>query len=337
MNVTAKKVRELLETCLADGRLTKDYAELVTLTDIDSTTKKAVVQSSSSNAEYNVSIEKLTPIVMDVSCSCPAGMAGHLCKHVAAVFGCLRDRTTSEQDQKVEENSAELPLAKQDESAKEVTNADIVPIPSAGVAVVQAVMGPEMLSAWRNQAYDIVDTLTKGIDYGTVPGVDKPFLKQPGADLISTAYGVYAVAHVVEKEIDHDREVQWTKSRWVTKPKPDAEVVKTMKDDGIGRNRKFGDKWVWQEKQSTSGTSYGLYRYVVWVDLVHRATGKIVGGGGASCSSLEDKYVEHPRNLENTIWQMAIKRAKVNAVRATFGLSGRFTQDADIVRAEIGS
>jgi hypothetical protein len=113
----------------------------------------------------------------------------------------------------------------------------------------------------------------------------------------------------VEREVDHDREVKWTKrqKKW--------------------RNAHPGDRdFTWKEE---SGVSYGLYRYVVRCDLVHRQTGEMVGSCLGSCSTLESKYVDRPRDCENTVIKMAEKRAHVGATLLTFGLSEQFTQDVE--------
>ena len=226
----------------------------------------------------------------------------------------------------------EAVVEKETEAPQGQTSA-VVP-KETGPAIIKLAMSPAELTAWREQINAIVDMLQEGVDYGTVPGVSKPFLHQPGADLVNTAFAVYAVDEIIEKEIDHDRRIEYEKVKWITpKEKPTQDEIERLKAEGLGRFRKIKNKWVWQEKQVTRGVSYGLYRFLVRVKLIHRPTGRVVGSGVGACSTLEDKYIERPRNLENTIYQMAVKRAKVNATRATFGLSGRFTQDEDIVSA----
>jgi hypothetical protein len=62
---------------------------------------------------------------------------------------------------------------------------------------------------------------------------------------------------------------------------------------------------------------------------VHRATGDIVGEGLGACSTLESKYIDRPRDLENTVIKMAQKRGAVAAALNAFALSDRFTQDLE--------
>ena len=98
-----------------------------------------------------------------------------------------------------------------------------------------------------------------------------------------------------------------------------------------GRNKKMGDNWIWQECETEKGISLGLYRYVITCKL-YRGDQQ-VGEGVGSCSSMETKYIRAPRDSENTILKIAKKRAFVDAVLTTLGLSDRFTQDVEDIQS----
>lgn len=164
----------------------------------------------------------------------------------------------------------------------------------------------EIVRSRHKRSRLIADALEEGRDYGTVPGVPKPFLHKPGAERLTDAFACYPRFTVIDSEVHHDRRVEWEKKR---------------------RDDETGDLEVYD-----SGTSKGLYRYVVSCELVHRASGIVVGNGLGSCSTMEKKYVDRPRDSENTVLKMAKKRAHVDAALSTFGLSEMFTQDADYVR-----
>jgi len=152
----------------------------------------------------------------------------------------------------------------------------------------------------------IQKALSKGRDYGLIPGTgDKPTLLKPGAERIVLAFGCFARFSIVTQEVEHDRIVNWVKrqKQW--------------------RGKQFLG---WKEE---AGVSLGLYRYVVLCEIVLRETGAVVGSCVASCSTMESKYVERPRDSENTVLKMAEKRALVGATLVTFGLSDQFTQDLD--------
>lgn len=161
----------------------------------------------------------------------------------------------------------------------------------------------EIIAAQEATRELITKALKKGRDYGTVPGIDKPFLQKPGAERITIGMGCYfGEPRISEKEIDHDRVVRWVK------------------------RRKRGGNWV-----EESGESLGLYRYVIAVPVIHRESGQTVGEGVGSCSTMESKYIDRPRDSENTVLKMAHKRAAVAATLLAFGLSDQFTQDEDAV------
>lgn len=173
------------------------------------------------------------------------------------------------------------------------------------VQVLRPIADGTILLQVQNEARSIIQQLLKdGKDYGTVPGVSKPSLLKPGAEKVNGAYGLVARFIVVEKEVDHYQKVDWSKPMWV----------------GSGRNRK---------KETVAGTSHGLYRYVINCELVDRGSGEVMGSSLGSCSTLESKYIDRPRDLENTIIKMAEKRAYIGATLLTHGLSEQFTQDVE--------
>lgn len=140
----------------------------------------------------------------------------------------------------------------------------------------------------------VVGALSDGVDYGTIPGTKTPTLLKPGAEKLCMAFGVVPEYDIIEKEVDHDREVHW-------------------------------------QKRYASGVSYGLYRYVVRCRLV--CSGRVLAHGMGSCSTMEAKYIDRPRDVENTVLKMAKKRAQIDAVLTGFNLSNRFTQDMEDVTA----
>lgn len=191
------------------------------------------------------------------------------------------------------------------------------------VRLLRPIAQPAQVIEAQNEARAMVhQALKEGRDYGKIPGTgDKPSMLKPGAERVALAFGCfYGEPKLVEKEVDHDRVVRWVKRKkvWYTER---------------GGARKF--KW-----EEESGESLGLYRYVLEVPVIERGTGEVVGSGVGACSSMESKYVDRPRDSENTVLKMAFKRAMVAACLVTFGLSDEFTQDvedmAQFSRAEEG-
>lgn len=174
-------------------------------------------------------------------------------------------------------------------------------------AILRPIVKPdEMIDAQKEITALIVGALEEGRDYGVAPGTGgKPALLKPGSERLQKAFGCHTVFDVIEKEIDHDREVKWAKQKW-----------------------EWNNQTRRKERMEVSGISYGLYRYVVRA-MVIGPHGQTVGSGIGTCSTLENKYVDRPRDLENTVIKMAQKRAKVGATLDAFALSDRFTQDID--------
>lgn len=167
-------------------------------------------------------------------------------------------------------------------------------------SLMRPVASPAELVEHHKSVTELVSqALTSGQDYGVIPGTgsgSKPTLLKPGAERLCVAFGVSPRYGVVESEVDHDRSVSWTKGR--------------------GQYEK-------------SGTSLGLYRYVIRCSLLLRDGHEVAAEGIGTCSTMESKYVDRPRDLENTVIKMAQKRALIAAVLNAFGLSDRFTQDVE--------
>lgn len=181
----------------------------------------------------------------------------------------------------------------------------------ATVALIRPVATPLALMELHREIAEVIGSiLQEGIDYGVVPGTgNKPALLKPGAERVCFAFGCAPRYEVVQREIEHDRNVPWTKRK------------------KVWRNQFKGDReYSFQEE---SGNSLGLYRYEIRCQLVRREDGAVVAEGLGSCSTMESKYIDRPRDCENTVLKMAQKRALVAAVLNGFGLSDRFTQDVE--------
>lgn len=181
----------------------------------------------------------------------------------------------------------------------------------------------EVLQAQEELRAMIAGALVEGRDYGVIPGterkdkkgndISKRVLLKPGAERLGAAFGLTAEFTVTEAEVNHSAEIPY---------------VKRQK---VWRNAHKGDKeFTWKEEPSVS---VGLYRYVVRCSLVHRESGAVVGNGVGACSSLESKYIDRPRDSENTVLKMAKKRAFVDATLTALGLSDQFTQDVEDIQA----
>lgn len=184
----------------------------------------------------------------------------------------------------------------------------------AQLALLRPIAKPQELVQAQEEIRELVmKALKEGRDYGVIPGTDKPAMLKSGAERTTIGMGCYyGEPRIVEEEIDHDREV-----RWIKRKKRYERGEPVLAEDG---------KQVWDVEE---GISYGLYRYVIRVPIIDRATNQEVGHGIGVCSTMESKYVDRPRDSENTALKMAKKRAAVDACLTTFGLSDQFTQDVE--------
>jgi hypothetical protein len=168
-----------------------------------------------------------------------------------------------------------------------------------------------ILHAQQEIAETIKKILKEGTDYGVVPGTDKsrPSLFKAGAERVLFAYDIRPEFTLISEDVDHARVVPWRKKK------------------KVWRNQFKGDReFRWDVEE---GESLGVYRYVVRCQLTRRADGLVVGEGLGMASSLESKYVDRPRETENTVLKMAKKRSLVDATLTAFALSDRFTQDVE--------
>lgn len=176
--------------------------------------------------------------------------------------------------------------------------------------LLRPIAGPkDILESQEATRALIAETLLEGRDYGMIPGIKKPSLFKPGAERVGIAFGCYPRYRIIEQEIDHDRPVEWRKKKRVY------------------NNAHKGDRSFTEAEET--GQSLGLYRYVVECEIVERVTNRVVGACIGVCSTMEAKYVDRPRECENTALKMAEKRAHVGAVLNAFGLSEQFTQDVE--------
>jgi hypothetical protein len=177
------------------------------------------------------------------------------------------------------------------------------------LTLMRPIAQPADLLAFQDEVHEIIiKTLKPTVDYGIIPGTGtKPTLFKAGAERLNLAFGATPEYYIEEREVDHDREVRWTKR------------------GKIWRNAFKGDReFRWD---MVDGMSIGLYRYVMKCRLVR--SGRPLAEGIAVCSTLESKYIDRPRDCENTVAKISAKRAYVGATLNAYALSDRFSVDVD--------
>jgi len=191
----------------------------------------------------------------------------------------------------------------------------------------------------------ISEALRKSIDYGAIPGTDKPTLLKPGAEKLSTFFGLAPTFSTIEKELD------WTGEHHGGEPFFYFHYrCRLMRGDILAAESE-GSASSWEKK----------YRYRL-ADLVCPSCGKPTikrskfpprdnprgdpgwychdkaGGCGAQFTANDKRIIEQPRgqvknpdvaDIVNTLQKMAQKRAFVAAVLLAVNGSEYFTQDME--------
>lgn len=181
------------------------------------------------------------------------------------------------------------------------------------------------------------ELLIEGVDYGNVPGIDKPSLGKPGAEKLGLAYSLAARVerHLVigdgvtgptitydatchlhlgsfdgpEVGVGHGSCNSWeSKYRWRNQERS----CPTCGNPAIIAGKaEYGGGWLCFKKRGGCGAKFGTED--------PRITGQQVG---------REENPE-PWDLANTLMKMAEKRAHVDAILRTTAASGIFTQDLE--------
>jgi hypothetical protein len=215
---------------------------------------------------------------------------------------------------------------------------ELVPVTSAPtLAVTPTVQATELVARLDVIKQAQEDAMVEGVDYGVIPGTNKPTLLKPGAEKLSVLFQL-DVQLVNEKTWgpgDHltvsshatvfhapsrarlgygeglctTRETKYAK-RKQERTCPQCGVAAVIKGKA-----EYGGGWLCFRKRGGCGEK--------WPDDAPEIMGQPVG------------EVENPDlpDLWNTILKMAEKRARVDAVLAVTGASALFTQDAEDLSA----
>ena len=167
------------------------------------------------------------------------------------------------------------------------------------------------------------DDLKEDRDYGSVPGVPKPFLWKPGAERICFLYGL-APSYEIDADVDYDKPFFAYTIKCTLTHSRSGKVV----GQGVGSANSYEDKWRYRWKELPDNTR----------DWDTKKAMKKAGTGKSFLKGKDKKgkkiwgWKERAENTEiaslaNTILKIAKKRAYVDATLSATGMSDRFTQD----------
>jgi len=180
---------------------------------------------------------------------------------------------------------------------------------------VPAMTSKQFQEMWEDFQQFVRDSLVEGIDYGKVPGVDRPTLLQPGAQKIASKYFARPKYEIIE-----NLSIQDLEKKLITLTVR-CRLVNMATGKEIGE--RIGSCSSWETK----------YRYV-WVYPNQVGNRKIKkkkkfkskeGKWYTKCKVERDDIME----IHNTILKMACKRALVAASLTLGCASGMFTQDVE--------
>lgn len=181
--------------------------------------------------------------------------------------------------------------------------------------------------------------LVKGTDYGTVPGIKKPFLQKPGAEKLANFYGlaVRFEADRVEGDGVKAPPLAYHVRAYVHLGSFDGPVVA----QGYGEANSWEERYRYREGQRACPKCGGEFLMKGRDDS--KLKGKwwcahFKGGCNATFEASDPKITDQkigkvdnpdPYGLANTLIKMGEKRAHVDAILRATGTSGFFTQDED--------
>jgi len=163
------------------------------------------------------------------------------------------------------------------------------------------------------------NVMSKGTDYDTIPGTQKPTLLKPGAEILLRVFHLEPVTEIMNRTSIDD----------VDKPYFDFDVKVTLYSilgvdarvrmgDGIGnantRETRYAYRWMWGNELPTG------------FDKQNAVTRKTKAG---QIQYRRDSSMDEVYTLKNTVMKMASKRALVDAVLKVTGADRIFTQDVE--------
>lgn len=193
-----------------------------------------------------------------------------------------------------------------------------------GFSALAMVMSPAAAQAQMAQLQQFVaSVMVPKIDFGHIPGVEKPTLLQPGAQKLAELYGLSHRFEEVEVVRDWDRMFFYFEYRTILTSRRDGTFI----GEGIGscnsKESKYAYRWVFDNEIPAGVDKRSL-------ELQQRTSKK--NGRQYYVYKLPNQDLA---SVVNTIQKMAAKRSYIHAVIAATRSSGLFTQDVEDLPASV--
>lgn len=215
----------------------------------------------------------------------------------------------------------------------EAVSREVIPAPVPALAVTPQVKAVELVER-LNVIRDAMDNaMQEDVDYGRIPGTDKPALLKPGAEKLGVLFQldiqpetrktwgpgdhltVECTATVFHaptgSRLGRGEGLCTTREKKYARRRADRVCPQCGQAAIIKGKQEYGGGWVCFRKKGGCGAK--------WSD------------GAQEIESQQTGEVDNPElpDLWNTVIKMAEKRARVDAVLAVTGASALFTQDED--------
>lgn len=197
----------------------------------------------------------------------------------------------------------------------------------------------------------VANVMKIDVDFGTIPGTQKPTLYQPGAQKLCELYGLAWTYEDIERVEDWTNGFFFYRKKCVLTSRRDGRYV----GDGIGscnsREDRYGWRWIASEEVPSGMDKKTLTRErkVRWLfeselpdgsDKTKLRTKRMETRRGKTVKyAVETEMFRIPNpdvcSLVNTIEKMACKRSLIHAVLGATRSAGIFTQDVEDLPPEV--
>jgi hypothetical protein len=150
------------------------------------------------------------------------------------------------------------------------------------------------------------ERLVKDIDFGTIPGTNKPTLYQAGADKLNNFFGLSSDITTIEKELDPNKNWAYYKAKATLRSKRGGQIIAAA--------------------EASINSHESKYFYQMHPEQNPDESKRVYGSGYKKGQPKEP--VRLP-DLLNTLEAMAQKRALVKATRHAHGITDLYTQDTE--------
>lgn len=206
-------------------------------------------------------------------------------------------------------------------------------VPAPQLAVTPAVGAEELVARLDTIKQAMSDAMEDGVDYGRIPGIDKPSLFKPGSEKLGVLF---------QLDIQIENVKTWGPGDHLTvESKATVYYAPTGARLGYGegicttREKKYGKRK--QERECPSCGARAIIKgkkeygggWVCWKKK--DGCGASFKEGDGAIERQEVGEIDNPEipDTWNTVVKMAEKRARVDAVLAVTGASALFTQDVE--------